>query len=198
MKISTEVWVTSDTHFGHRRIALVREFDSVEAMDEALIEKWNRVVGRKDTVFHLGDFSFGKRDEILNVLQRLNGRIQLVPGNHDSMIRRHPERYLGVDRFEAILPAGDHKVAPKTKMFLSHYPHEVWSSSHHGRIHLHGHSHGTSRPWGRRLDVGIDCNEITPVLRPVWMDEINEYMRGRVTPAADYHRSTQGEGLWNQ
>ncbi len=54
-------WFTADTHFGHTNVIryCARPFDSVQAMDETLIENWNQVVRPKDTVYHLGDFTPG-------------------------------------------------------------------------------------------------------------------------------------------
>ena len=48
---------TADTHFGdHRTINIQgRVFDSVVAMDELMIARWNAVVGDADEVWHLGD-----------------------------------------------------------------------------------------------------------------------------------------------
>jgi calcineurin-like phosphoesterase family protein len=52
------IWFTSDTHFGHNNILKFckRPWNTVEEMDEALINNWNAVVGTNDIVFHLGDF----------------------------------------------------------------------------------------------------------------------------------------------
>ena len=54
------IWFTSDTHFGHKNILKFckRPWDTVEEMVEGLIQNWNRVVGKDDLIFHLGDFAF--------------------------------------------------------------------------------------------------------------------------------------------
>ena len=52
------MYFTSDTHFGHRFAAERRGYPNREEMDEDLITHWNRVVGKDDLVYHLGDFSF--------------------------------------------------------------------------------------------------------------------------------------------
>lgn len=54
-----------------------------EEMNEALISIWNSTIQPKDTIFHLGDFSFGNVEETMAILQRLNGKIHLIQGNHD-------------------------------------------------------------------------------------------------------------------
>ena len=50
---------TSDTHFNHANIISFcnRPFKDVAQMNEAIIEKWNSVIGADDTVFHLGDYN---------------------------------------------------------------------------------------------------------------------------------------------
>ena len=52
------VYFTADTHFSHKNILLYenRPYQSIEEMDNDLIEKWNKTVGKNDTVYHLGDF----------------------------------------------------------------------------------------------------------------------------------------------
>ena len=54
------VFVTSDLHFGHKNIIKYenRPFKDVEEMDQKLIENWNNKVGKDDTVYILGDFSW--------------------------------------------------------------------------------------------------------------------------------------------
>ena len=81
------VWVCADSHFHHTNIIKYcnRPWNTVEEMNEGLIERWNEVVGENDTVIHLGDFSFGNRTKVESVFHRLNGKIDLVLGNHDRL-----------------------------------------------------------------------------------------------------------------
>ncbi|NBD27849.1 metallophosphoesterase family protein [Paenibacillus glycinis] len=55
-----KVFFISDHYFGHKHIIDFesRPFTEAEEMNEAMIEKWNAVVGKGDKVFHLGDFSW--------------------------------------------------------------------------------------------------------------------------------------------
>ena len=79
----------SDHHFGHANIlnftrrdgSPVRSFDSVEEMDEAMIERHNAVVRNKDTCWFLGDVVINRR--YLALIQRMKGRKRLILGNHD-------------------------------------------------------------------------------------------------------------------
>ena len=83
------IFVVSDTHFGHANIlnfkkddgSPLRDFESVQKMDEFMIERWNSVVRPQDHVYHLGDVAM-KRPDIATVA-RCNGHKRLVRGNHD-------------------------------------------------------------------------------------------------------------------
>ena len=51
------IFFTSDHHFYHTNIIKYcqRPFQSVEEMNEVMVERWNAVVGKNDTVYYLGD-----------------------------------------------------------------------------------------------------------------------------------------------
>ena len=87
-----KVFFTSDTHFFHTRIIkhVGRPFGSIEEMNEALINNWNRVVPKDGYVFHLGDFCIGKISEWNSILDKLKGNIYLVAGNHDLPLINSP------------------------------------------------------------------------------------------------------------
>lgn len=75
----------SDLHFWHTNILKFdsRPWDTVEEMNQALIDNWNSVVTDEDRVYMLGDFCWkpGKTKEIL---EQLNGNIIWIIGNHDE------------------------------------------------------------------------------------------------------------------
>ena len=85
----SETFIISDTHFGHGNALTfkradgspLRDFASVEEMDEHMIENWNRVVKPNDKVIHLGDIVINRK--FLKTLERLNGKKKLIMGNHD-------------------------------------------------------------------------------------------------------------------
>lgn len=148
----TDIWFTSDTHFGHSNIIKFcnRPFDSVAQMDEALIERWNARVKPNDTVWHLGDFAFYKSYEETNaVFSRLNGNKYLIVGNHD---------YGNTKRlfWESVSPM-EELMFGKLPIVLFHYPMVAWNRSWYGSVHLHGHTHGVLEGNNQRLDVGVDC-----------------------------------------
>jgi len=77
-------WFTSDNHFSHTNIIgyTNRPFKDINEMNEKMIENWNSVVKREDTVFHLGDFSM--RNLFNTLKDRLIGNIVFIKGNHDE------------------------------------------------------------------------------------------------------------------
>lgn len=82
----SEIFVISDTHFGHENIIKYcdRPFNGAFEMDEVMIEKWNSVVKPQDKVYHLGDVYMGLSTHASSTLSRLNGKKRLILGNHDN------------------------------------------------------------------------------------------------------------------
>lgn len=80
------VFVISDHHFYHENIIKYcnRPFKNLREMNYVMIERWNSVVGKNDTVLHLGDFSFGDKRTVSRIRKHLNGKIYMVKGNHDK------------------------------------------------------------------------------------------------------------------
>ncbi len=128
----------SDTHFGHKNIITfkrddntpLRDFATVEEMDETMVRNWNKVVCDKDTVYHLGDVVINRK--ALPILERLNGRKVLIKGNHDIFRLEDYTQYF--DDIRA------YKVMTKEGIICSHIPIHPDSLSR-WRINLHGHLH---------------------------------------------------------
>lgn len=80
-----KIWFISDTHFYHRNVIKYcnRPFINAEEMNEVIIKNWNSVVKEDDIVWHLGDFALGDKELFARLVERLNGNIYLVYGNHD-------------------------------------------------------------------------------------------------------------------
>ena len=82
----SEIWFTSDLHFGHKNIIeYCNRPWTFEQQDEELVKRWNSRVGLFDQVFHLGDFTFAgrkKANSIIELIKSLNGQITFIKGNH--------------------------------------------------------------------------------------------------------------------
>jgi calcineurin-like phosphoesterase family protein len=173
------VFITSDTHYGHKNICRgvtnwrtqdgeipvgsTRDFETIEQMNDRLVNAINNVVGQDDTLIMLGDVSFGGFENIGIFLDRLICKnIHLILGNHDTHIENNREniqsRFLSVQHYL--------EVNINDKNFvLCHYPLQSWNGLNKGVIHLHGHVHlPANRKFGngKRMDVGVDGNDMVP------------------------------------
>ena len=139
----------SDTHFCHRSLLDkmdVRGFESVEEMNEYMIDQWNQKVGKRDEVVILGDFSWGNAEETMDILRRLHGRKFLIRGNHDHFLddKAFDPSLFGWVKDYAELNDNRRKVV------LSHYPIVFYNGQYRRHENgnpktymLHGHIHNT-------------------------------------------------------
>ena len=157
-------FITSDIHFFHNGILRFcpdsRPYKDVTEMNEDIIQKWNTKVNWNDEVWILGDVSFGKPEETVRFMNRLNGTKHLVVGNHDRKLLNHaPFRlsFSSVQDYAIISHEG-------TKCVLGHFPFLEWEGCHKGYISFYGHVHGTRMEAiekYRCMDVGMDTNNCT-------------------------------------
>src|ERR1041384_7110272 len=153
-------FLISDTHFGHRLMVRDgnRPWDTVEEMNEALIENWNKTVKPKDLVYHLGDVVMNRR-YLAPMMARLNGRKKLVKGNHDLFRLNEYTPW-----FEDI-----YGCKPMHDMILTHIPiHPSDLGRFRGNIHGHLHKNritkgndGVIDP--RYFSVCVEQIDYTPV-----------------------------------
>lgn len=172
--MKTNIFFTADHHFGHANIIKFTErpFASLEEMNEELIKRWNEKVSPKDEVYHLGDLSLGNADFTKEVLDRLNGKIYLIKGNHDKSTLSYPKRFEWIKDYHELYV--DLQNGKRQKVILMHYAMKVWNGSHRGNWQLYGHSHGTLPDENDRLqfDVGVDCHDFYPIS----VEEIEQIM----------------------
>lgn len=170
----SNVFFTSDTHFCHGKIVELshRPFSSPEEMNEVLIDNWNKVVGKNDTIFHLGDFCFGGTTKWTSVLNRLNGNKWLIMGNHDfkNLNESVVPYFMEVTQQMRIYIDG-------WTIYLNHFPFLCFGGSYNldrkiGQLFGHVHSNDMQdRPDMKRMeylfptqyDVGVDNNGYSPI-----------------------------------
>lgn len=177
---------TSDTHFYHRNILKkfcvnTRQGEDEVEMTELMILAWNRRVTPNDTVFHLGDVSFAKAEKTRQVLDRLNGKIVFIKGNHDASALDP----LCLSRYESVHDYLE-VVIDKITVVMFHFPIKEWNKMHYGSFHTYGHVHGKDMGMGdrRALDVGID-NRPDADMSPWSWDEIRKTLEAK--PVAKHH-----------
>lgn len=151
-----KVWVTSDTHFGHRKIIEfekeARPYATILEHDLDLVERWNSVVRKEDTVWHLGDVFFGK--DAHRILGVLKGYKRLVLGNHD---RNHVE--VLAQYFDKLYGCADYGGC-----ILSHIPVHPYQLEKQYTKNIHGHMHSKRLDDSRYVCVSVEHTDLKPVL----------------------------------
>lgn len=167
----SRVYFTSDTHFNHTNILRYcqRPFRNVDEMNEQMIANWNETVGEDDVIFHLGDFCLGGAAEWTKILDRLNGKIYLIMGNHD--LKNIRQGFMG--RFEHVAMQMHIEIG-KRRIYLNHYPFLCFEGGYKDVWQLFGHVHSRKANTGidagrlqylypTQYDVGVDNNDFRPV-----------------------------------
>ncbi len=202
---SKKIWITSDTHYGHKNICRgvtewrmpdgsvpetqTRPYDTIDKMNAAIIDNINNVVGQDDILIHLGDWSFGGFENIEEFYNRLICKnIHLILGNHDHHIDRNRDNikrlFLSVSWFEQFQYEGE-------TIECMHFPISSWNGLRKGRVHLHGHCHlphNSKITNGRRMDIGMDGNpDFEPYELKSVMKMLKKLPTGSELGALDHH-----------
>lgn len=178
----SNIYFISDLHFGHDKAFLYepRGFKSIKEHDEAIIERWNKVVGKDDIVYVLGDLCLGGEEgtkHIKEKIDRLNGMITIVTGNHDSPPRI--EEYCKCKNVVSVCDGLKIKYGDR-KFFLSHYPAitaGLEADPKTCEISLHGHLHTKNVFYEDRPNMyNVCCNahNCTPVHIDTILEDFNK------------------------
>lgn len=152
-----------------------RGYESVEDMDEDIVEKCNEVIADDDVFYILGDCVMGPDLENgLKLLDRLKGKKRIICGNHDT--QRRVAGYKGLERVEVL---GEAKTLFYNKMslFLCHYPTQfspIGPFYKENRLCLCGHTH-TKDAW-QDISMGSFHVEWDAWGRPIELDEVLSLM----------------------
>ena len=183
------IYFISDTHFGHSNIINIcqRPFESIEQMDNVLIDNWNNIVTNNDIVYIVGDFA-GDNADADYYLDKLNGKKILILGNHDRNWIKKLYKRKNWDIFKD----PDYKLLIKKGYFydIKHYTEKVingqfftichypmidfaFSSKLFGEkfgFHIHGHIHNNLKEEFKylfrafnTLNCGVEINNYKPV-----------------------------------
>lgn len=160
-----DIWVISDTHFGHENIIKYcdRPFKSSDEMTSILIDNWNSRVKDEDIVYHLGDVYYGSQDFGYSVLKALKGRKRLILGNHD--IGQNP---VLLNCFQKILMW---RMFPEFEILMTHVPvHESTLGPRKDKRgnsyylkNVHGHTHLNEIKDRRYKNVCVEKTNYTPI-----------------------------------
>lgn len=148
------IFFISDLHFGHENMAKKRGFSSVEEHDNHIIEKWNSVVNKKDTVWVLGDISM-ERSQPYELLNKLKGFKKVVLGNH--CLGKHVPKLL--EYVNSVCGMASYKGC-----ILTHAPIHPTELNYRFTYNIHGHVHENTLPDERYINVSCEAVDYTPQL----------------------------------
>ena len=190
------IYLTSDLHLGHSNIIkhCKRPFNSVQEMNDKLINNINNMVRPNDELYILGDLYFGEKQttNTFEYAKKIKCKhIHLIKGNHDMSIKDMNKLNEEYKVFETIKTYAEIKYN-NSKFILCHYPFmdNAWNRAMHGSFDLHGHIHSNNsyneeqkNSGILRYDVGVDANDYYPVL----LDNIIKFFEGVSINKNDYH-----------
>lgn len=138
----------SDLHFGHERefIYKARGFDSIYDMNEEYVKRWNETVDNEDDVYILGDVILGAASNI-DYVKRLNGKLHIVLGNHDTANRER--MYKELPNVVEVAEVGIRFKYGKYHFVLTHYPMLTGNLERESlkqmTCNIYGHTHQKSK-----------------------------------------------------
>lgn len=152
----------------HKRVIQYssRPWDTLEQMHEGLIKNWNARVGKEDRVFVLGDFSFGSKPQIRELVPRLHGKKILIKGNHDMRngVFYVEAGFASVSHFPIFYT--DESRGITQRFILSHEP--VFPAVG-DLINIHGHLHNGVNPdfyAPQHYCVSVEQTDYRPITLP--------------------------------
>lgn len=172
----SKIFFTADHHFGHENIIKFcnRPFENAKEMDEILIQKWNEKIKPNDTVYHLGDVALTYKENLATILDKLNGKIHLIVGNHEGAALQNKNKFVWVKEYHELKVKDPDCANGVQRIMLFHYAMRTWRGAGRGNWHLYGHSHGNlaDDPNALAFDVGVDCHNFYPLS----YEEVKEIM----------------------
>lgn len=163
----------SDCHFGHRNINKYRpQFSSAEEHDEVLFDNIMSNIGKRTTLWMLGDTcfnaeSFPKIADIADKVLNLN----YIPGNHDT---DKPERQ---SLYQTMVKAGffnkTGSLFKEKGFWICHAP--IHPVELRGKGNIHGHTHGEIMPEPDYINICVEHTDF----KPISIEEIKERHQAR-------------------
>lgn len=167
----SEVFMIGDTHFCHSNIIKYcdRPFNSTEEMNEKLIENWNKVVGKQDRVFMMGDFALCGKEKIIEFGNRLKGRKTLILGNHEgASLKTYYEA-----GFEMI---SKYPILFEEFFILSHMPQYIQEKGVYANIFAHVHTNPMYKSVSSRsFCTSVERINYTPISFEIIKKQMEDY-----------------------
>ena len=166
----SNIYICSDWHFNHDKefIWKARGFESVEQMNNAIIERHNSLVQPDEDVYVLGDLMLGAKFGLeagLKLIEQLNGNLHLVRGNHDT-----DNRWTAYTDLKNVI-AMDNSIYLKYQnyhFYMSHFPSLTGNNDKFLKqmtLNLFGHTHQKEHFFENNVwmyNVAMDAHDCYP------------------------------------
>ena len=172
------IWFTSDLHLCHDRefVWKARGFNSVDEMNQAIVNRFNSVIQPEDTLYILGDVMLNDNVKAEQYLAQIKGKKIFIRGNHDTNSR--VEIYKKYT--DAKIKWADIIKIKGRSIYISHYPtYTANADDAPGKVTLnfHGHTHqicNFTTNGFYMYHVGVDSHDCYPVLVDTIFEDIKE------------------------
>lgn len=149
-------YFTSDWHLNESRIfdfnPFYRPFKSIKEQNDCIINACNDMVGKYDTLVHVGDVAMDEDGVSLLDKIKCKKRI-LIVGNYDE-----DKLDLLSNYFDEVLQQTDMKIN-KTEYHINHYP----INYHPLKMNIVGHIHGLWKVQRNMINVSCDAWHFKPI-----------------------------------
>lgn len=195
--ISENTFVVSDPHFQHKNLCRgvsnwsdksgCRDFDTLEQMNDTIIDSINDVVKENNDLIIGGDIIFGDKNRLGEYLDRIKCKnIIYLFGNHDDWLRKKENRHY-LDKFkwwgDYLELFGNKPDGGFQHYIFFHYPIYSWNDIGRGSMMIYGHQHhNDSNHLGKCL-----CVSWEKFRKPLALSEIYLTLKDKQIVGHDYH-----------
>lgn len=152
-------YIITDTHWGHD---LMQKYcNRPPDFGQKIINQWQATIQPQDTVYHLGDVTWGSQGQLQQIMNGLPGTKILIRGNHD---RNKSNNWFKKCGFAAVV-----EKAQVSGVILSHFPAIITQEEiDYGIINIHGHFHNNDpKKWEKRMTKKITSSHFLMILENV-------------------------------
>ena len=170
------IFFTADTHFGHEKAITyhwndkkIRPWNSVIDQDRELIDNWNSIVSKDDTVYHIGDVCDTSVVNMGDCLDKLNGKKILIKGNLDIADNLEYLKY-----FEEVYDL--HVINFNSQQILLTHNYTTLDNLHkyNCSLNIHGHLHADCVQDPRYFCVSLERTNFYPISAEQLLHSIKE------------------------
>lgn len=151
-----KIFLTGNLQFGRPSAIkqFKRPFESVEDMNQTLVDNWNSVVTPQDIVYVLGNFAWDPTTAE-EMVQTLNGIIVVVPGEIDDAIMELQDKNILMSKAKIIEPIFS---SVSDKLTVSYWPLHEWPDKSKGHYSFFGFPNTKYKTDHKKKMVNVACD----------------------------------------